>query len=144
MHPAPTEFPLARSQRLCVHLTQHGHRPFPNDGDAASIATAAAAAAAAAAVHYCVANMPGAVPYTSTLALTQATLPYALRLADQGWRAACTACPELRGGLSVALGRVVHRTVAEAWGLECVDALAIAAEEGPAELAMPDAAHRTG
>jgi alanine dehydrogenase len=101
---------------------QHAHRPLPSVGDAA--------AAAAAAVHYCVANMPGAVPCTSTLALTNATLPYALRLADQGWRAACAACPELRGGLSVARGRVVHRRVAEAWGLECADALSVAAEEG--------------
>lgn len=85
------------------------------------------------AVHYCVANMPGAVPYTSTLALTNATLPYALRLANQGWRAACTACPELRAGLSVVGGRVVHRKVAEAWGLEAVDSLrALAEEDGPA------------
>jgi len=80
-------------------------------------------------VHYCVANMPGAVPYTSTLALTNATLPYALRLANQGWRAACTACPELRSGLSVVRGKVVHRKVAEAWGLEPADATRVLAEE---------------
>jgi alanine dehydrogenase len=91
------------------------------------------------AVHYCVANMPGAVPYTSTLALTNATLPYALRLADQGWRIACAVCPELRGGLSVARGRVVHRKVAEAWGLECADALSVAAEEGEEPPILSDA-----
>jgi alanine dehydrogenase len=105
---------------------------FPDGGDAAAAAVSAAAAAAAA-VHYCVANMPGSVPYTSTLALTHATLPYALRLANQGWRAACTACPELRGGLSVACGRVVHRTVAEAWGLDLTDALSIAGAPAKSE-----------
>ena len=76
--------------------------------------------------------MPGAVPYTSTLALTNATLPYALRLADQGWRAACAACPELRAGLSVVRGKVVHRKVAEAWGLEPTDVLRALDEEAPA------------
>ena len=68
-------------------------------------------------LHYCVANIPGAVPYTSTLALTNATLPYALQLADKGWQKACTDSEELRKGLNVVEGRVVYREVAEAWGL---------------------------
>ena len=68
-------------------------------------------------LHYCVANIPGAVPYTSTLALTNATLPYALQLADKGWRKACSDNEELRKGLNVVEGKVVYREVAEAWGL---------------------------
>lgn len=68
-------------------------------------------------LHYCVANIPGAVPYTSTLALTNATLPYALQLADKGWRKACADNEELRKGLNVVEGRVVYCEVAEAWGL---------------------------
>jgi alanine dehydrogenase len=68
-------------------------------------------------VHYCVANMPGAVPYTSTLALTNATLPYALQLADKGWKKACQDNEELKKGLNVANGKIVYRGVAEAWGL---------------------------
>lgn len=68
-------------------------------------------------VHYAVANIPGAVPYTSTLALTNATLPYALRLADMGWRAACAADPALAQGVNVVDGKVVFPAVAEAFGL---------------------------
>ena len=68
-------------------------------------------------LHYCVANIPGAVPYTSTLALTNATLPYALQLADKGWRRACAENEELRLGLNIVEGKVVYRSVAEAWGL---------------------------
>ena len=68
-------------------------------------------------LHYCVANIPGAVPYTSTLALTNATLPYALQLADKGWRKACADNEELRKGLNIVEGKVVYREVAEAWGL---------------------------
>ena len=68
-------------------------------------------------LHYCVANIPGAVPYTSTLALTNATLPYALQLADKGWRKACACNEELRKGLNVVEGKVVYKEVAEAWGL---------------------------
>lgn len=68
-------------------------------------------------LHYCVANIPGAVPYTSTLALTNATLPYALQLADKGWRKACADNEELRKGLNVVQGKVVYKEVAEAWGL---------------------------
>ncbi len=68
-------------------------------------------------VHYCVANMPGAVPYTSTLALTNATLPYALQLADKGWQTACRENKELEKGLNIANGKVLYKGVAEAWNL---------------------------
>ena len=68
-------------------------------------------------LHYCVANIPGAVPYTSTLALTNATLPYALQLADKGWRKACADNEELLKGLNIAEGKVVYKKVADAWNL---------------------------
>lgn len=68
-------------------------------------------------VHYCVANMPGAVPYTSTLALTNATLPYAMQLANKGWQQACADNHELALGLNVVDGKVVYKGVADAWGL---------------------------
>ncbi|MCB0685008.1 MAG: alanine dehydrogenase [Saprospiraceae bacterium] len=69
-------------------------------------------------VHYCVANMPGAVPYTSTIALTNATLPYAIQLADLGWQEACRKRIDLRKGLNVVRGKVVYQGVAEAFDLE--------------------------
>ncbi|MCL4144642.1 UNVERIFIED_CONTAM: hypothetical protein GTU68_066887 [Idotea baltica] len=69
-------------------------------------------------VHYSVANMPGAVPYTSTLALTNATLPYALRLANQGWKQACSESAELRLGLNIVQGKVVYKGVADAFGMK--------------------------
>lgn len=69
-------------------------------------------------VHYCVANIPGAVPFTSTLALTNATLPYALRLADKGWKQACAEDPGLKLGLNVVDGKVTFPGVAEAFGME--------------------------
>jgi alanine dehydrogenase len=72
-------------------------------------------------VHYCVANMPGAVPYTSTLALTNATLPYAIRLANMGWKRACQESTELRNGLNVMFGEVVYKGVAEAFNLPYTD-----------------------
>lgn len=68
-------------------------------------------------LHYCVANIPGAVPRTSTLALTNATLPYAIQLADKGWRRAAQENPELALGLNIVEGKVVYKPVAEAWGL---------------------------
>ena len=68
-------------------------------------------------VHYCVANMPGAVPYTSTLALTNATLPYAIELANKGWKKACSENDELKLGLNVINGEVVYEAVAEAFDL---------------------------
>ncbi len=69
-------------------------------------------------VHYCVANMPGAVPYTSTLALTNATLPYVLQLANKGWQKACLDNLELLKGLNIVNGKIVHEGVASAWGLK--------------------------
>lgn len=68
-------------------------------------------------IHYCVANMPGAVPYTSTLALTNATLPYAIELANKGWKKACSENNELKLGLNVVAGTIVYKPVAEAFGL---------------------------
>lgn len=68
------------------------------------------------ALFYCVANMPGAVPHTSTVALTNATLPYARRIADRGWRAACTADPGLAAGLTADAGRLLSAEVAAAHG----------------------------
>ena len=68
-------------------------------------------------VHYCVANMPGAVPYTSTLALTNATLPYAIQLANKGWKKACATNPELKLGLNVVKGDIVYKSVGEAFDL---------------------------
>jgi alanine dehydrogenase len=72
-------------------------------------------------VHYCVANMPGAVPYTSTLALTNATLPYAIKLANMGWKKACQESAELRLGLNVMFGEVVYKGVADAFNLPYTD-----------------------
>jgi alanine dehydrogenase len=72
-------------------------------------------------IHYCVANMPGAVPYTSTVALTNATLPYALQLANQGWQVACRQNPELKVGLNVVKGKVVYKGVSDAFKLPYVD-----------------------
>jgi len=69
-------------------------------------------------IHYCVANIPGAVPFTSTLALTNATLPYALRLADKGWQQACAEDQGLKLGLNVVDGKVTFPGVAEAFGME--------------------------
>jgi alanine dehydrogenase len=69
-------------------------------------------------IHYCVANMPGAVPYTSTLALTNATLPYAIQLANKGWKKACSDNNELKLGLNVINGKVVYKGVSEAFGLD--------------------------
>jgi alanine dehydrogenase len=69
-------------------------------------------------LHYCVANMPGAVPYTSTLALTNATLPYAIQLANKGWKKACKENNELRLGLNVVANKIVYQPVAEAFDLE--------------------------
>ncbi len=68
-------------------------------------------------VHYCVANMPGAVPFTSTVALTNATLPYAIQLANKGWQKACLENQELNLGLNIVQGKVVYRGVAEAFDL---------------------------
>jgi alanine dehydrogenase len=76
-------------------------------------------------LHYAVANMPGGVPRTSTLALTNATLPYGLRLARDGWKKACAVAPALRHGLNVVEGKVVYPGVADAFGLPLVDAASV-------------------
>jgi alanine dehydrogenase len=76
-------------------------------------------------LHYAVANMPGGVPRTSTLALTNATLPYGLRLARVGWQEACRRDPCLRLGLNVVEGKVVYPGVAEAFDLPLVDVGAV-------------------
>lgn len=67
--------------------------------------------------HYCVANIPGAVPFTSTLALTNATLPYAVKLANLGWKKACEQYEDIRKGLNIVQGEVVCEAVAETFGL---------------------------
>lgn len=67
--------------------------------------------------HYCVANIPGAVPFTSTLALTNATLPYAVTLANMGWEKACEAHEDLRKGLNIVKGKIVYKAIAETFGL---------------------------
>jgi len=73
-------------------------------------------------VHYCVANMPGAVPYTSTLALTNVTLPYVLRLANLGWEKACEQDVTLAKGLNIIKGKIVYEEIAEAfnWNIDAM------------------------
>ncbi|WP_115461018.1 alanine dehydrogenase [Winogradskyella aurantiaca] len=74
-------------------------------------------------VHYCVANMPGAVPYTSTLALTNVTLPYVLKLANKGWVKACDEDKTLAKGLNIIDGKIVYPEIAEAFGWD-IEAMA--------------------
>jgi alanine dehydrogenase len=69
-------------------------------------------------VHYCVANMPGAVPYTSTMGLTNVTLPYALQLANSGWKKALKDNVELLRGLNIASGHIVYEDVADAFDMD--------------------------
>ena len=69
-------------------------------------------------IHYCVANMPGAVPQTSTIALTNATLPYAVEIADKGYKRAILENPEIKKGANIVLGKVTYKAVADAFGLE--------------------------
>ena len=71
-------------------------------------------------VHYCVANMPGALPRTSTIALTNATLPYAVHIANKGWKKAMIENPEIKPGANVVRGKVTCKGVADAFGLEYV------------------------
>jgi alanine dehydrogenase len=85
-------------------------------------------------IHYCVTNMPGAVPITATFALTNATLPYAIALADLGVEGAIAKVPGLRRGVNIATGKVTHQAVAEAVGEEYTpleNALERAKEESP-------------
>jgi alanine dehydrogenase len=70
-------------------------------------------------LHYGVTNMPGAVPRTSTIALTNATLPYVMSLAEKGWERACQDDPGLARGLNAVAGRITHPGIAAAFGAEC-------------------------
>ena len=88
-----------------IHATTHDNPTYVVDG----------------VVHYGVANMPGAVPRTSTLALTNATLPYARKLARDGWKKACKSDIALGRGLNMIEGKVVYRAVADTFGLEFHD-----------------------
>ncbi|MFY0604395.1 MAG: alanine dehydrogenase [Flavobacteriaceae bacterium] len=73
-------------------------------------------------VHYCVANMPGAVPYTSTIALTNVTLPYIIKLATLGWKEACDKDDSLAKGLNIVNGKIVYKQISEAFNLEVFEA----------------------
>ncbi len=108
MNPGTVLVDVAVDQGGCFETTKattHANPTFTIDG----------------VIHYCVANMPGAVPRTSTLALTNATLPYALQLADKGWKKACRENAPLAKGLNVVNGKVVYKGVAEAFNLPFVD-----------------------
>ncbi len=70
-------------------------------------------------IHYAVANMPGGVPRTSTLALTNATFPYLLQLANKGWQQTLRDNPALRPGLNIAQGKITYPAVADAFGMSC-------------------------
>nr|BCX01131.1 MAG: alanine dehydrogenase [Bacteroidota bacterium] len=108
MRPGTVVIDVAVDQGGCIetcHPTTHENPTYVVDGI----------------VHYCVANMPGAVPMTSTIALTNATLPYALELADKGWVRALRENRELLAGANVVHGRIVYPGVAEAFGLPLSD-----------------------
>jgi alanine dehydrogenase len=107
MKPGSVLVDVAIDQGGCFetsHPTTHGEPTFEVDGI----------------IHYCVANMPGAVPITSTNALTNATLPYAIAIADHGIAEAIRRDPGLRPGVNVAAGKVTHAAVAEGVGMEYV------------------------
>jgi alanine dehydrogenase len=109
MRPGSVIVDVAIDQGGCVetiHATTHENPTYVVDG----------------VIHYGVANMPGGVPRTSTLALTNATLPYALQLANKGWKRALKENPALLKGLNVADGKVTYAGVAEAFGMELFDA----------------------
>lgn len=104
MRPGTVMVDVAIDQGGCFetsHPTTHSEPTFVIDGI----------------LHYAVANIPGAVPFTSTMALTNATLPYALRLADMGWREACKADKGLAEGVNIVDGKITFKGVAEAWDL---------------------------
>jgi alanine dehydrogenase len=105
MQPGSVIVDVAIDQGGCVetiHATTHENPTYVVDG----------------VIHYGVANMPGGVPRTSTLALTNATLPYALQLANKGWKQALKDSPALLKGLNVASGKITYAGVAEAFGME--------------------------
>jgi alanine dehydrogenase len=116
MRPGTVLVDVAVDQGGCIetcHPTTHENPTFIIDG----------------VVHYCVANMPGAVPYTSTVALTNATLPYALQLANKGWQQACRDNTDLKLGLNVVDGKVVYKGVADAFDLPLTDVSTVLTEE---------------
>jgi len=76
-------------------------------------------------LHYCVSNMPAAVPHTSTLALTNATFPYLLEIANQGFERACEDRPALREGVNTYQGQVTYPGVARSQGRSCADVAAL-------------------
>jgi len=107
MQPGAVVVDVAIDQGGCFetsHATTHAEPTYVVDG----------------VVHYCVANMPGGVPRTSTFALNNATLPFTLALADKGWRRALREDAHLRNGLNVAMGKVTCQPVAEALGYDYV------------------------
>ena len=69
-------------------------------------------------IHYCVANMPGAMPVTSTIALTNATLPYVVEIADKGYKRAILENPAISKGANIVLGKITYPNVAKAFGME--------------------------
>lgn len=108
MQPGAVIVDVAVDQGGCVetsHPTTHENPTYMVDG----------------VLHYAVANMPGGVPRTSTLALTNATLPYTLQLANKGWKQALRDNAALRKGLNMSEGKVTYRAVAEAFGLQYTD-----------------------
>ncbi len=108
MRPGAVIVDVAIDQGGCVetiHATTHENPIYIVDGI----------------IHYGVANMPGGVPRTSTLALTNATFPYVMELANKGWRKAVKDNAALRKGLNIVDGKVIYKGVAEAFGLECND-----------------------
>jgi alanine dehydrogenase len=108
MRPGAVIVDVAVDQGGCVetiHPTTHENPTYTVDGI----------------IHYGVANMPGAVPRTSTLALTNATLPYTLQLANKGWKRALRENGALLKGLNMSDGQLTYRGVADAFGMECVD-----------------------
>ena len=105
MHPGAVIVDVAVDQGGCVETT----RPTTHEDPVYIIDDV---------VHYSVANMPGAVPYTSTVALTNVTLPYVLALANKGWEKACSEDKSLNKGLNIALGKIIYKEIIEAFGWE--------------------------
>jgi alanine dehydrogenase len=105
MKPGSVLVDVAIDQGGCFETskpTTHGNPIFTVDG----------------VVHYCVANMPGAVPRTSTMALTNATLPYAVEIANKGWKKAMQESNEIKLGANIVNGKVTYKAVADAFGLD--------------------------
>jgi alanine dehydrogenase len=112
MRPGSVLVDVAIDQGGCFetsHATTHDDPVFEVDGI----------------VHYCVANMPGAVPRTSTFALNNATLPFARKLADLGWKKALQADPHLANGLNVHEGQITNAAVAKELGYKHVPVAAV-------------------